>query len=180
MRLPLLAFVVVIVWLTQGEWDTGPNEVLIRLNCTGICHSDIHFMKGEFGYKLSSFGVKSPGHEGAGVIVKVGDLVRDWKVGDRAGIKPMWTTCQNCELCWNDREGYCPKRLNSGMRVTGEFTPCVEAPHPSRDQRTRETIRCLQSPISSRRVQVPINSTVSVTSASYVVSPELSSPNAPR
>ncbi|KAH6974570.1 chaperonin 10-like protein, partial [Ilyonectria sp. MPI-CAGE-AT-0026] len=108
--------------------EPGPNEVLIRLNCTGICHSDVHFMMGQFGYKLSSFGVKSPGHEGAGVIVKLGSLVKDWKVGDRAGIKPMWTTCQNCELCWSDREGYCPTRLNSGMRVTANRSEIVTSP----------------------------------------------------
>ncbi|RSM15070.1 hypothetical protein CDV31_005150 [Fusarium ambrosium] len=76
--------------------EPGPNDVLIKLNCTGICHSDIHFMMGDFGYKMSSFGVKSPGHEGAGVIVKLGSLVTDWKIGDRVGIKPMWYTCQNC------------------------------------------------------------------------------------
>jgi propanol-preferring alcohol dehydrogenase len=105
----------------------GPTEVLIRLNCTGICHSDIHFMMGDFGFKMSNFGVKSPGHEGAGVIVKIGELVTDWKVGDRAGIKPMWYTCQNCELCCTDKEGYCPKRLNSGMRVTGKYLTFLDS-----------------------------------------------------
>ncbi|KAM0426391.1 hypothetical protein ACHAPT_008437 [Fusarium lateritium] len=108
--------------------EPGPNDVLIKLNCTGICHSDIHFMMGDFGYKMSSFGVKSPGHEGVGVIVKLGSLVTDWKVGDRVGIKPMWYTCQNCELCWIDKEAYCPKRLNSGMRVTGSYQQYVTSP----------------------------------------------------
>lgn len=78
-------------------------------------------MQADLGLKMSQFGVRSPGHEGAGVIVKVGSNVQDWKVGDRAGIKPMWTTCQNCELCWNDQETYCKKRLNSGMRMNGTF-----------------------------------------------------------
>ncbi|ATY65614.1 alcohol dehydrogenase [Cordyceps militaris] len=114
--------------LTVPTPEPGPTELLIRLNCTGICRSDIGFMRTDFGHKLSSFGVQSPGHEGAGVVVKVGELVKDWKVGDRAGIKPMWSTCQNCQLCWTDKEAYCPTRLNSGMRVTGSYQQYITSP----------------------------------------------------
>ena len=82
----------------------GPDEVLIKLNCTGICASDLHYMVGDLGGPpMSHFGVRSPGHEGAGVIVKLGSHVKNWRIGQRAGIKPAWSTCQSCELCWSGR-----------------------------------------------------------------------------
>lgn len=66
----------------------GPMDVLIKLNATGICHSDIHFMVADWATpKMSVFGTKCAGHEGAGVIVKVGDQVKTLKPGMRAGYK---------------------------------------------------------------------------------------------
>lgn len=62
--------------------------MLIRLNATGICHSDLHFMLNDWALpKMSVFGTKCAGHEGAGVIVKVGDQVKTLKPGMRAGYK---------------------------------------------------------------------------------------------
>ena len=90
----------------------GSNDVLIKLNATGICYSDIHYMLNDLPIpKMSVFGVRSPGHEGAGVIVKVGSNVTNWKVGDRAGIKPAYDACFNCELCWTGKgECHDPKK----------------------------------------------------------------------
>jgi threonine dehydrogenase-like Zn-dependent dehydrogenase len=39
--------------------------------------------------RMTDFGIRSPGHEGAGVVVKIGSNVKNWKVGDRGGVKPM-------------------------------------------------------------------------------------------
>lgn len=50
---------------------------------------------------MSQFGTRCAGHEGAGVVVKVGNNVQGWNVGDRAGIKPLWDVCHSCEHCWN-------------------------------------------------------------------------------
>lgn len=62
--------------------------MLIKLNATGICHSDLHFMLNDWALpKMSFFGTKCAGHEGAGVIVKVGDQVKNLKPGMRAGYK---------------------------------------------------------------------------------------------
>lgn len=70
----------------------------------------------DFGFpKMSSFGVKSPGHEGAGVVVKVGANVKNWKVGDRGGVKPVWDVCGCCDLCWGDKEAYCPDAVFTGL-----------------------------------------------------------------
>lgn len=101
---------------------SGPDEVLLRLNITGLCYTDIHFMKADLGVgTMSSKGVRSPGHEGAGVVVKVGANVKNIAVGDRGGIKPMWDTCGACEMCWGDKETYCADSISTGMRVAGSF-----------------------------------------------------------
>jgi D-arabinose 1-dehydrogenase-like Zn-dependent alcohol dehydrogenase len=74
----------------------GPNDVLIKLNATGLCMSDLHFMMGDWALpKMSVFGTVCAGHEGAGVIVKVGDQVKTLKPGMRAGYKvhfPPWNS----------------------------------------------------------------------------------------
>lgn len=70
---------------------------------------------------MSAYGVKSPGHEGAGVVVKVGSGVSSWKVGDRAGVKPTWDTCMACRLCWDRLECHCPEAVPTGLKVPGEI-----------------------------------------------------------
>ncbi|KAI9810915.1 MAG: hypothetical protein M1827_005774 [Pycnora praestabilis] len=109
--------------------EPGPDEVLLKLNTTGICFSDLHYMIGDIGLPpMSRFGVRSPGHEGAGVVVKVGANVKDWKVGDRGGVKPVWNTCGACELCWGDKETYCPKEILAGLSVSGTYQQYIVSP----------------------------------------------------
>lgn len=51
--------------------DAGPDEVLLKLNATGLCMSDVHFMLNDWAVPaMSTFNVKCAGHEGAGVVVK--------------------------------------------------------------------------------------------------------------
>lgn len=71
--------------------------------------------------KMSVFGTRCAGHEGAGVVVKVGTNVKDWKVGDRGGVKPLWDVCHNCEECWDGRENYCQKGVYTGLVTAGEL-----------------------------------------------------------
>lgn len=106
----------------------GPGELLLKLNVTGLCGSDVHYMLGDLGLSMSTFGVRSPGHEGAGICVKVGPGVTDWKVGDRAGVKPMWDVCHNCEQCWNAEEQYCAKAVHTGLMKTGTYQQYITSP----------------------------------------------------
>jgi D-arabinose 1-dehydrogenase-like Zn-dependent alcohol dehydrogenase len=88
----------------------GPSDVLIKLNATGICHSDLHFMLNDWALpKMSVFGVKCAGHEGAGVIVKVGDQVKTLKPGMRAGYKVSYNIVRSRHLhhsCNRQRSAY--------------------------------------------------------------------------
>ncbi|KAH7087716.1 chaperonin 10-like protein [Paraphoma chrysanthemicola] len=109
--------------------EIGPSDVLIKLNATGICYTDIHFMINDWAMpKMSAIGTKCAGHEGAGVIVKIGEQVKNLKPGMRAGYKPIQDTCGACELCWTGNECYCKKLVSSGLMTDGSYQQYVVSP----------------------------------------------------
>jgi len=109
--------------------EPGPDDVLLRLNATGICYSDVHFLLNDLAsVPMSFFGVRSPGHEGAGVVVKTGANVKNFKVGDRAGVKPLMNVCGSCHLCWNGMENYCPNATHTGLMCTGTYQQYIVSP----------------------------------------------------
>ncbi|OQE21691.1 hypothetical protein PENSTE_c011G00235 [Penicillium steckii] len=109
--------------------EPGPDDILIRLTHTGLCSSDIHLMQGDLGLPpMSTFGVRSPGHEGAGVVVKIGSNVKNFKLGDRAGIKPITDTCGACAMCWDDKETYCKSAVHTGLFATGTYQQYLVSP----------------------------------------------------
>ncbi len=82
----------------------GANDVGIEIRFAGICHSDIHTVRGEWGpqdYPLT------PGHEIAGVVTEVGGDVTKFAVGDRVGVGCMVNSCGRCHNCRNGEEQYC-------------------------------------------------------------------------
>ncbi|MCP2094829.1 MULTISPECIES: NAD(P)-dependent alcohol dehydrogenase [Actinosynnema] len=84
--------------------DVGPRDVLIDIKYCGICHSDIHTVRGEWGgieYPLA------PGHEIAGVVTEVGSEVTKHAVGDRVGVGCMVNSCRECVNCLKGDEQYC-------------------------------------------------------------------------
>ncbi|PHH92291.1 hypothetical protein CDD83_8105 [Cordyceps sp. RAO-2017] len=97
----------------------GPDEVLVQVKYSGVCHSDLHAMLGDWPIKPPVPFVG--GHEGAGVVVARGDLVRDVQVGDLAGIKWINGSCLNCAFCQTGDEMLCPDALASGCHVDGTF-----------------------------------------------------------
>lgn len=74
----------------------GANDVLIEIYYCGVCHSDLHSIKGDFHPALYPM---VPGHEIAGVVVAVGSKVKKFKVGDYAGVGCMVNSCGECEAC---------------------------------------------------------------------------------
>ncbi len=86
--------------------DLEPGDVLIKIAFAGICHSDIHTGRGEWGathYPLV------PGHEIAGVVEEVGAGVTKHAVGDRVGVGCLVDSCRECENCKAGEEQYCLK-----------------------------------------------------------------------
>ncbi|AEO71501.1 f1130d7d-60cf-481d-be96-77bddcf93987 [Thermothielavioides terrestris] len=97
----------------------GPDEVLINVKYSGVCHTDLHAMMGDWPLppKLPLVG----GHEGAGVVVAKGELVQDLELGDHAGIKWLNGSCLACSFCMQADEPLCPRALLSGYTVDGSF-----------------------------------------------------------
>lgn len=69
---------------------------------------------------MSYFGTRCAGHEGAGVIVKIGERVTRLKVGQRAGFKPVAETCASCEHCIDGKDQYCTSAKLTGFVTDGE------------------------------------------------------------
>jgi len=82
----------------------GDNDVLIDIKYSGICHSDIHTIKGHWGPQKYP---QVPGHEIAGIITAVGKNVTKFKVGDQAGVGCMVNSCMKCDSCKNGEEHHC-------------------------------------------------------------------------
>ncbi|HEV7206794.1 MAG TPA: NAD(P)-dependent alcohol dehydrogenase [Jatrophihabitans sp.] len=86
--------------------DLGPKDVLIKIAFAGICHSDIHTARNEWG---ESHFPLVPGHEIAGTVEEVGGEVSKHAVGDRVGVGCMVDSCRECENCKAGEEQYCLK-----------------------------------------------------------------------
>jgi alcohol dehydrogenase (NADP+) len=84
--------------------DPGPHDVAIDIKFAGICHSDIHTVKAEWG--KPNYPVV-PGHEIAGVVTAVGSDVSKHKVGDHVGVGCMVNSCGHCSSCTAGLEQYC-------------------------------------------------------------------------
>ncbi|PYH89645.1 hypothetical protein BO71DRAFT_453286 [Aspergillus ellipticus CBS 707.79] len=111
------------------EFEVLVQDVAIPLHATGLCYSDIHYMSEDFPLpRMKDHGVRSPGHEGAGVVVGVGSEVTDWKAGDRAGIAPTWDTCMSCELCSSNMECHCACAVPTGLKVPGTYQQYLLSP----------------------------------------------------
>ncbi|GAB3029936.1 NAD(P)-dependent alcohol dehydrogenase [Mycobacterium bourgelatii] len=86
--------------------DPGPRDVAIDIKFAGICHSDIHTVKAEWG--VPNYPVV-PGHEIAGVVTAVGSEVTKYKVGEHVGVGCMVNSCRECSSCQAGLEQYCKK-----------------------------------------------------------------------
>ncbi|WP_455886901.1 alcohol dehydrogenase AdhP [Pseudomonas rustica] len=91
------------------------GEALLKMQCCGVCHTDLHVKNGDFGDKT---GVVL-GHEGIGVVQEVGPGVTSLKPGDRASVAWLYEGCGHCEYCNSGNETLCREVKNSGYTVDG-------------------------------------------------------------
>ncbi len=89
--------------------ELKPKDVKIQILYAGICHSDIHQVRDEWG--KGTFPMV-PGHEIAGKVVAVGSEVKKFKVGDSVGVGCMVDSCLECNACTSHEEQYCEKHLS--------------------------------------------------------------------
>ncbi|MEQ1817654.1 MAG: NAD(P)-dependent alcohol dehydrogenase [Terricaulis sp.] len=94
--------------------ELGADDVAIDITHCGICHSDLHFVRGEWGEQPSP---TVPGHEIVGVVRAIGANVTKHKVGNRVGVGCMVDSCRQCDACHDGEEQFCTKQTGTYMGV---------------------------------------------------------------
>jgi alcohol dehydrogenase, propanol-preferring len=102
----------------------GPGEILLEVKACGVCHTDLHLAAGEWPLNRLPLVL---GHEIVGVVREVAADVTNFKVGDRAGVPWIYSTCGTCEYCASDREPLCPAIVVTGFMVDGGYAEYVKA-----------------------------------------------------
>ena len=107
-----------------NEESLGPNDVRIKVNSCGICHSDISAIDNDWG--KSKYPMVA-GHEIIGQIIEIGDSVSMHAVGDSVGLGWHSGYCNECEFCLNDDHNFCSKTHKTVYSQFGGFAEQVTA-----------------------------------------------------
>ena len=103
-----------------------PNEILIKIEACGVCHSQLHGIEGDW----KDIGIPPtlptvPGHEVVGIVTQVGEEVTKFKIGDRAGITPLLEACRVCQYCKEGKEYLCESSIITGESFKGGYTEYI-------------------------------------------------------
>ncbi len=107
---------------------TASDEVLIKIEACGVCHSQLHGIEGDW----KEIGIPPtlptvPGHEVVGKIVQIGNNVKKFQVGDRVGITPLLKSCMDCTYCNEGKEYLCETNEITGETLRGGYTEYINA-----------------------------------------------------
>ena len=105
--------------------DPGPGEILVAIEASGVCHTDLHAAEGDWPVKPTPPFI--PGHEGVGTVAATGPGVTLVKEGDRVGVPWLYSACGHCEHCVGGWETLCASQQNTGYSVNGGFADYVLA-----------------------------------------------------
>lgn len=100
-----------------------PGQVLVQIEASGLCHTDIHAAHGDWPVKPKLPLI--PGHEGVGRIVELGDGVSDLAVGDRVALPWLAQACGHCRYCIAGKETYCVSPQYMGYTIDGGYAEYV-------------------------------------------------------
>jgi len=103
--------------------EPGPGELMIQVQASGICGTDLHIFRGEY---MGRYPV-IPGHEFSGVVAAVGSQVTRFRVGDRVAVEPN-IACDNCVNCLNNRQNFCLNWQAIGVTLPGGMEEYVIVP----------------------------------------------------
>ena len=105
--------------------EVGPADILIRVSCCGVCHTDLHTIAGELpGLSLP----RIPGHEVVGVVEKAGKDARRFKEGQRVGAAWLHSACGVCRFCRRAEENLCERAQFNGYHVDGGYAEFMRVP----------------------------------------------------
>jgi alcohol dehydrogenase, propanol-preferring len=97
--------------------EPGPTGITVRMQASGLCHTDIHAAKGDWPVKPTPPFV--PGHEGVGTVYATGDEVTNLRVGDTVAVPWLGYACGECKHCLTGWETLCLRQENTGYSVDG-------------------------------------------------------------
>lgn len=97
----------------------GPGQALVKLITSGVCHTDLHAIEGDWPVKPNPPFI--PGHEGVGKVVALGEGVTKLSVGQMVGNAWLFSACGDCQFCNTGWETLCEKQENAGYSVDGSF-----------------------------------------------------------
>jgi propanol-preferring alcohol dehydrogenase len=103
----------------------GRNEILVKVVASGVCHTDLHAIEGDWPVKPKMPLI--PGHEGVGYVVALGEGVTNVKEGDPVGVPWLYSACGHCDHCITGWETLCDTQHNGGYSVDGGFAEYVIA-----------------------------------------------------
>jgi propanol-preferring alcohol dehydrogenase len=103
----------------------GRGEVVVRIEASGLCHTDIHAARGDWPVKPTP--PFTPGHEGVGIVEQVGPGVTEVVLGDRVAVPWLGYACGTCEYCVSGWETLCLEQKNMGYSLDGSFADYVKA-----------------------------------------------------
>ena len=104
----------------------GPGQVLVKVVASGVCHTDLHAVDGDWPVKPKLPLI--PGHEGVGPVAALGAGVTHLKEGDLVGVPWLHDACGHCEYCTTGWETLCEQQHNTGYFVDGGYAEYVLAP----------------------------------------------------
>ncbi len=99
--------------------EPSEGQIQVRIEASGLCHTDIHAAHGDWPVKPTPPFV--PGHEGVGIIEALGEGEHVRRVGERVAIAWLASACGRCEYCVSGRETLCESQDNSGYSVNGAY-----------------------------------------------------------
>jgi propanol-preferring alcohol dehydrogenase len=103
----------------------GEGQALVRIEASGLCHTDIHAAHGEWPVKPAP--PFTPGHEGVGIVEALGPGVTELSVGDRVAVPWLGYACGTCDYCVSGWETLCTAQKNTGYSMDGGFAEYVNA-----------------------------------------------------
>jgi propanol-preferring alcohol dehydrogenase len=99
--------------------EPGPGQVTVRMEASGLCHTDIHAANGD--WPVTPTVPFIPGHEGVGIVTALGDGVTNLKTGDRVAVPWLGYACGICRYCLTGWETLCTSQRNTGYSVDGGY-----------------------------------------------------------
>jgi propanol-preferring alcohol dehydrogenase len=97
--------------------EPAEGQILVRIEASGLCHTDIHAARGDWPVKPTPPFV--PGHEGVGIVEEIGPGVTDHVAGDRVAIPWLGHACGTCDYCVGGWETLCEAQLNTSYAIDG-------------------------------------------------------------